>query len=276
MFALSTVVLKLTVYNLFLCFNFSKHIYNQISIFLCVNTIKTLCVLYSCYFLHLLLLQHGDIESNPGLKKEQIKYIACCHWNVNSLLAQNMCQVSQIEVYNSLCNYDFICISETFFDSSTLEGDRNFQLNGYQLIRADHPSNTKSGGVCIYHKESLVKSSNLSQCIVCEVFLQNCKGYIGIVYRSSSKDNIEFETFLSDLDELLSKTASSNSLFTIILGDFNARSSASWKEDKTATEGTHLEALTSLHNFDQLISEPTHILSISSSCIYLIFTNQLN
>ena len=141
-FALSTVVLKFTVYNLFLCFNFSKHIYNQISIFCCVNTIKILYVLYSCYFLHLLLLQHGDTESNPEPKKEQIKYISCCHWNVNSLLAQNMCKISEIEAYNSLYNYDFICISETFFDSSILEGDRNFQLNGYQLIRADHPSNT--------------------------------------------------------------------------------------------------------------------------------------
>ena len=94
-FALSTVVLKFTVYNLFLCFNFSKHIYIQISIFCCVNTIKILCVLYSCYFLHLLLLQHGDIESKPGQKKEQIKYISCCRWNVNSLLAQNMCKISQ-------------------------------------------------------------------------------------------------------------------------------------------------------------------------------------
>ena len=226
------------------------------------------------------MLQHGDIESNPGPKKEQIKYISCCHWNVNSLLTQNMCKISQIQAYNSLNNYNFICISETFFDSSILEIDRNFQLNGYQLIRADHPSNTKRGGVCIYHKESrgacLVKLSFPSQCIVSEVFLQKFKGYIGVVYRSPSQDNIEFESFLSDFDELLSKTASSNSLFTIILDDFNARSSTWWKEDKTTTEGTHLEALTSLHNFDQLISEATHILSISSLCIDLIFTNQPN
>ena len=191
-----------------------------------------------------------------------------------------MCKISQIKAYNSLYNYDFICISETFFDSSILEGDRNFLLNRYQLIRADHPSNTNRGGVCIYHQEylgvRLVKLSNLSQHIVCEVFLQNYKGYIGVVYRSPSQDNIEFESFLSDFDELLSKTASSNSLFLIILGDFNVRSSTRWKEDKTKTEGTHLEAHTSLHNFDQLVSEPTHILSNSSSCIDLIFTNQHN
>ena len=63
-----------------------------------------------------------------------------------------MCKISQIEVYNSLCNYEFICISGTYFDSSILEEDRNFQLNGYPPIRADHPNNTKTGGACIYHE----------------------------------------------------------------------------------------------------------------------------
>ena len=79
------------------------------------------------------------------------------------------------------------------------ELDRHSQLNGCHLIRADHPSNTKIGGVCIYYKDSLgvrlVKLSNLRQYVVCEVFLQNCKGYIGVVYRSPSQENIEFEKF---------------------------------------------------------------------------------
>ena len=111
---------------------------------------------------------------------------------------------------------------------------------------------------------------------MCEVSVQNCKGYIGVVYRSPSQNNTEFENFLSDFEELLSKTVSSNSLFTLILGDFNARSSSWWEEDRTTTEGSQLEALTSLHNFHQLISEPTHILPNSNSCIDLIFTNQPN
>ena len=77
------------------------------------------------------------------------------------------------------------------------------------------------------------------------VSLRHCKGYISVVYRSPSQDNAEFENFLSDFDELLSKTASASSLFTIILGGFNARSSSWWKKDKTMAEGIHLEALTS-------------------------------
>ena len=61
-----------------------------------------------------------------------------------------------------------------------------------------------------------------------------------------------------------------------ILNRFNARSSSWWKNEKTTVEGAHLEALTSLHGFHQLISEPTHLLPTSTSCTDLIFTDQLH
>ena len=67
-----------------------------------------------------------------------------------------------------------------------------------------------------------------------------------------------------------------NSLFTIILGGFNARSSVLWTRDKTTIEGTQLEFLTSVYGFHQLISQPTHLLPQTSSCIGLIFTDQPN
>ena len=73
----------------------------------------------------------------------------------NSLLAHNLAKIFQVEAYSSLFNHDFICISETYFDSSDLEGDRSIKLNGYNLLRTDHLSYTKRGGVCIYYKESL-------------------------------------------------------------------------------------------------------------------------
>ena len=210
-FPFSPVVLKFTIDYLCLWFKLSQLICNQLPFSYYLNIIKTIIVVLSGYFLHRLLLQHGDIESNPGPRNYQIKNLSCCHWNDNSLLAQNFSKVSQIAAYNSLYNHDFICISETYFDSSFLDGDRSFELNGYNLIRADHPSNAKRGGVCIYYKESLgvcvVKLSNLSQCIMCEVSVQNCKGYIGVVYigvvyRSPSQNNIEFENFLYDFEEL--------------------------------------------------------------------------
>ena len=126
------------------------------------------------------MLQHGDIETNPGPQKEKTKNLSCCHWNVNSLISHNLPKLAQLEEYNSVYKHDFICISETFFDPSIQEGDKNIQLDGYNLLRADHPSNSKRGGVCIFYKETLgvhiVKTLSFNECIICEVSIQNSKG----------------------------------------------------------------------------------------------------
>ena len=77
------------------------------------------------------------------------------------------------------------------FDSSILEEDSRFQLNGYKVIRADHSINTNRGGVCIYYNESLtvraLNLTNLNERIICGISIQNCKGYYGVIYRSPSQ-----------------------------------------------------------------------------------------
>ena len=60
-----------------------------------------------------------------------------------------------IETYNSNHKYDFICISETYLDSSVSDGDKELAMEGYNFIREDHSSNVKKGGVGIYYKESI-------------------------------------------------------------------------------------------------------------------------
>ena len=148
-------------------------------------------------------------------------------------------------------------------------------IEGYNLIRSDHPSNTKRGGVCIYCKEPLavhiVNIISLSECLVREVTIQNKKGYVAVVYRSS-----EFESFLSGMEDLLSNALCSKSQFTGALGDLNARSPAWWSEDITTLHGTQIDSLTTMHGFKQIISDPTHILPQSSSCTDLIFTDRPN
>ena len=79
-----------------------------------------------------------------------------------------------LEAYNTLYSYDLICISETFLDSSHSDDDQILNLQGYNLIRADHPDNTKRGGVCIYYKEHLpLKVRNdispLKECVVVDL-----------------------------------------------------------------------------------------------------------
>ena len=59
----------------------------------------------------------------------------------------------------------------------------------------------------------------------------------------------------------------------LVTGDFNVRSSSWWSDDIEKIEGTRLESITSYYGLYQITNESTHILSSSSSCIDLIFTN---
>ena len=124
-------------------------------------------VVYSTYFLHINLLQHRGIETNgPGPQNEKIKHPSCCHWNVHIFIGHNLSKISQLEAYNSDYKHYFSCISETFLHSSVQERDKNIQTDRYNLLRADHLSNSKRGGVCIFYKETLgvrmVKSLSFS------------------------------------------------------------------------------------------------------------------
>ena len=49
--------------------------------------------------------------------------------------------------------HDFLCLSETYLDSFTPDG--LLEIDGYNLVRTDHPNNIKGDGVCICYKEAL-------------------------------------------------------------------------------------------------------------------------
>ena len=122
----------------------------------------------------------------------------------------------------------------------------------------------------------MIDNSFIAQCTVCEITLQNQKGYVVVTYRSPSQSSTEFDEFLSNFDKLLNHIKQFRPSFTSILGDFNAKSKSWWLEDVTLHEGTHIESLTAMHGLQQLISDPTHLPPNSSSCIDLIFTDQPN
>ena len=121
-------------------------------------------------------------------------------------------------------------------------------MQGYSLIRADHRDDVKTGGVWLYFKENLtlkvIDNSFIAQCTVCEITLQNQKGYVVVTYRSPSQSSTEF---LSNFNKLLNLIKQFRPSFTIILGDFNARSKSWWPEDVRSHEGTHTESLTTTY-----------------------------
>ena len=245
----------------------------------CSNlTALTILLFFYSTIIFLLLVQHGDIEINPGPKKKQPKYFSCCHWNVNSLLAHD--KISLLTAYNTIHQFDVICVAETFVDSLVSLDDRNLSIQGYSLIRADHPDDVKRGGICLYFKENLtlkvIDNFFIAQCIVCEITLQNQKGYVVVTYRSPSQSITEFDEFLSNFDKLLNHIKQFRPSFIIILGDFNTRFKSWWPDDVTSHEGTHVESLTTIHGLQKRISDPNHLLPNSSSCTDLMFTDQPN
>ena len=134
--------------------------------------------------------------------------------------------------------------------------------------------------MCIYYRESLavqlVETNYLSECLLCEVSINNKKGYVAVLYRSPSQNSLEFDNFILNFEMMLSDINSSNPHFSIILGDFNVRSNNWWQGDTLTSEALRIDYLTTSYGFQQLISEPTHILKNSSSCFDLIFTDQPN
>ena len=64
-------------------------------------------------------------------------------------------------------NFDIICLSETFLDSSIQHDHEMLHLNAYIITRIDNTNNYKKGEVGIYFKEFLaarqVELKNLNE-----------------------------------------------------------------------------------------------------------------
>ena len=131
--------------------------------------------------------------------------------------------------------------------------------------------------VCLYIKENLILRtldvSYIAQCLLCEVTIENKKGYIVVLHRSPSQTDNEFHDFQYNFEKLLNQVKQFCSSF-VILGDFSARSKSWWPEDLTTSEGLVIDSLTTSYGLNQLIADPTHLLLNSSSYIDLIFTDQ--
>ena len=112
----------------------------------------------------------GDIEnyfSSEGL--------TICHWNLNSLSSHMYKKVSLLSDF-SVYKLGIICLSETYLHSETSPDDDNLEIPGYNIIRKDHPSNTKRGGICVYYKNTLpfkiINIKCLQECITFEIRIE--------------------------------------------------------------------------------------------------------
>ena len=64
-------------------------------------------------------------------------------------------KLSLLRAYISVHNFDILCLSKNYLDSTISSNDSNFIIQGYDLHRADHPSNVKGGWIYIYYEHFL-------------------------------------------------------------------------------------------------------------------------
>ena len=96
------------------------------------------------------------------------------------------------------------------------------------------------------------------------------------LYRSPSQNQDDFQAFIDSLEINLETLAQRHSFLMVFLDDFSGKSKHWCSQDSTNFEGITLENMTSQFALSQVITEATHILESSSSCIDLIFATQSN
>ena len=126
-------------------------------------------VMFMCYIwvYSVTVKMSGDMKMNPGLKPSSCNKFSICHWNLTSISAHNFIKLSLLCFYISVHNFDILCLSETYLDSTISSNDSNLIIPGYDLYRADYPFNVKRGGICIYYKTflPLTNIQYLQECI---------------------------------------------------------------------------------------------------------------
>ena len=149
--------ISLLFYIFLIAFLFSKGYVSKISrklyisIFLLFNILLGVLVwLCSC-----LIILRGDVEVNSGPKNSVSECLSIYQWNLNSISAHDYSKLFLLKAYISVHKSDITCSSEIYLDSTVPLDDDNLVISWYNLIRSDHPSNTKHRGVCLYYKNYL-------------------------------------------------------------------------------------------------------------------------
>ena len=98
--------------------------------------------------------------------------------------------------------------------------------HGYSMPTADHPSNSKRGGVCTYSKEppSLIRNylSNMQEYLATGITVNNEKCFFTSIYSFASQNHQELDAFCFNFDLPLGHINDQDSTSSILIGNFNA------------------------------------------------------
>jgi hypothetical protein len=158
-----------------------------------------------------------------------------------------------------------IAVSETWF--KTRHSNRQVNLDGFRVVRADRGGGRRGGGVALYLKESMrykVVARSTPTSVVDYLFIELRLPYPVLVCAIYNPPNINgFSIFGTELEPLVSKYSD-----VLVLGDFN--------HDVVKGEGRVTRFLEDLKNLDLHVysNSPTNFQG-QPSCIDLFVTNRL-
>ena len=191
--------------------------------------------------------------------------LSLCHLNIRSISKH----FDEFSHWISLFNYDVICLTETWLNSSHFNS--SFNLPGYILIRKDRIGPSRGGGLIIYIKASLkferleTATCKGAEILSIRVIAPESEFCLFLVYNPPCTSSLIYEQFETLFEQkILTKRP------TIITGDFNI----DWSLESTLKE--KFETLMSLNSFEQLVDKPTRCFKDSKTVIDLLFTNSRN
>lgn len=130
----------------------------------------------------------SNVEMNPGHKNNYNECLSICQWNLNIIYVPKYSKLFLWKVHNSVHKIDFVCCFMHFIE--------NLVILRNNLVFLDHPSNTKPGGVYLYHKNCLrlrvLYSGYLKKCVNFETMIKNKYCNFLVLYRFSrqSQDDL--------------------------------------------------------------------------------------
>ena len=171
---------------------------------------------------------------NPEPKPSSCNNFSICHLNLNSISVHNFITLPLLRAYISIHNFDILCLPETFPYSTIFSNDSNLIIPGYNLYKADHPSNVKCGGICICCKNCLALNvaniQYLQESINFKIKIREKLCNFVALYLSLNESQEEFEIFARTLELHLDTISANNPFLTVVLGDFNANSNLWYKK----------------------------------------------
>ena len=79
-------------------------------------------------YIKILLYCCDDIEINPGTKHWSLTF---CHWSLNGIAADEF--ISLLQGYTTEHNFDIICLSENYLNSSFDSEDDRLKIECYKI-----------------------------------------------------------------------------------------------------------------------------------------------